>query len=158
MQPLWKAFIQLMDICDCLSIQRPPGPLLTLHASTLLHTHKPCQKGTNIPLQKTTGTTQIPHDKHPHGHPAQTRLDVRGEEGAGVLTCVVPRQLQLQLLHLFDQERDVLQQVLVLEQELVHACLGLQPCRCLRGQLVLQQVDLCDRERWVSMWETLLKS
>lgn len=70
-----------------------------------------------------------------------------------MLTSVVPRQLQLQLLHLFDQERDVLQQVLVLEQELVHACLGLQPCRCLCSQLVLQQVDLCDRERWVSMWE-----
>jgi len=82
---------------------------------------------------------------------------VRGEEGAGALTGGVPRQLQLQLLHLFDQERDVLQQVLVLEQELVHASLGLQPCCRLRGELVLQQVDLCDRRGWVSVWETLLE-
>lgn len=36
----------------------------------------------------------------------------------------------------------MLQQVLVLEQELVHTSLGLQPCRCFCCQLVLQQVDL----------------
>lgn len=74
-----------------------------------------------------------------------------------MLTGVVPRQLQLQLLHLFDQEGDVLQQVLVLEQELVHASLGLQPRRRLRGQLVLQQMDLGDRKEWVSVWETPLE-
>lgn len=51
----------------------------------------------------------------------------------------------------------MLQQVLVLEQELVHASLGLQPCRRLRGQLVLQQVDLRDRREWVSVWEVLLE-
>lgn len=39
----------------------------------------------------------------------------------------------------------MLQQVLVLQQELVHARLRLQPGCCLRGQLVLQQVDLRDR-------------
>lgn len=43
----------------------------------------------------------------------------------------------------------MLQQVLVLEQELVHTSLGLQPCRCLCCQLVLQQVDL-DRIQRVS--------
>lgn len=132
-------------------------PLPTLHASTLLHTHKPGQKGANIPLRKTTGDAQKPQEKHPHSCPPQTRLAARGEEGAGALTGGVPCQLQLQLLHLLDQERDVLQQVLVLEQELVHASLGLQPCRRLRGQLVLQQVDLRDRREWVSVWEVLLE-
>lgn len=67
-----------------------------------------------------------------------------------MLTGVVPRQLQFQLLHLFDQERDVLQQVLVLEQELVHTCLRLQACRRLRSQLVLQQVDLRGRRHTVT--------
>lgn len=125
-----------------------------LHASTLLHTHKPGQKDTNIPL---TGDAGKPHEKHPRARPPPTPLAVVGEEGAGVLTGVVPRQLQLQLLHLFDQEGDVLQQVLVLEQELVHASLGLQPRRRLRGQLVLQQMDLGDRKEWVSVWETPLE-
>lgn len=44
----------------------------------------------------------------------------------------------------------MLQQVLVLEQELVHTCLCLQACRCLRSQLVLQQVDLWDRRHNVT--------
>lgn len=47
----------------------------------------------------------------------------------------------------------MLQQVLILEQELVYASLGLQPRRRLSGQLVLQQVDLRDRREWVSVWE-----
>lgn len=51
----------------------------------------------------------------------------------------------------------MLQQVLVLEQELVHASLGFQPCCCLCSQLVLQQVDLCDKGEQVSVWMMLLK-
>lgn len=67
----------------------------------------------------------------------------RRQDGAGPsLTSVLARELQLQLLHLPDQQGDVLQHVLILQQELVHASLGLQPCRSLGSQLVLQQVNL----------------
>lgn len=58
------------------------------------------------------------------------------------LTGVLSRQLQLQLLHLLDQQRDVLEHVFVLQQELVYSCLGLQPRRSLGSQLILQQVNL----------------
>lgn len=58
------------------------------------------------------------------------------------LTGILSRELQLQLLHLLDQQRDVLQQVLVLQQELVHAGLCLQPRSRFGSQLVLQQVNL----------------
>lgn len=58
MQPLGKAEIQLMEVCDYLFIQPPTMQLPMLHASTLLHTHKPGQKGINIPLHKPTGNAQ----------------------------------------------------------------------------------------------------
>lgn len=63
------------------------------------------------------------------------------------LTGVWSRHLGLQLLDLFNQQGDVLQQVLVLQQQLVDSSLGLQPSRGLRAQLVLQQVDLHRRRR-----------
>ena len=62
-----------------------------------------------------------------------------------LLTAVWPRHLGLQLLDLFNQQRDVLQQVFVLQQQLVDSSLGLQPSRGLRTQLVLQQVDLYNK-------------
>lgn len=68
-----------------------------------------------------------------------------GQRGAGRrarLTGALSRQLQLQLLHLPDQQGHVLQGIPVLQQELVHAGLRLQPRRRLRSQLVLQQVNL----------------
>lgn len=58
------------------------------------------------------------------------------------LTWVWSRHLGLQLLDLFHQQRDVLQQVFVLQQQLMDSSLGLQPSRGLRAQLVLQQVHL----------------
>lgn len=66
-----------------------------------------------------------------------------------LLTGIWSRHLGLQLLDLFNQQRDVLQQVFVLQQQLVDSSLGLQPRRGLRTQLVLQQVDLHRRRyRW----------
>lgn len=59
-----------------------------------------------------------------------------------LLTGVWSSHFGLQILDLFNQQRDVLQQVFVLQQQLVDASLGLQPRRSLRTQLVLQQVDL----------------
>lgn len=64
------------------------------------------------------------------------------EARGGRLTGVLSGQLQLQLLHLPDQQGHVLQCVPVLQQQLVHAGLRLQPRRRLRRQLVLQQVNL----------------
>lgn len=64
-----------------------------------------------------------------------------------LLTGVWSRHLGLQLLDLFNQQRDVLQQVFVLQQQLVYSSLGLQPRRGLCTQLVLQQVDLHRRRR-----------
>ena len=58
-----------------------------------------------------------------------------------------PAEVGLQLLDLLDQQGDVLQQVLVLQQQLVDAGLGLQPGRGLRTQLVLQQVHLDEQEQ-----------
>lgn len=59
-----------------------------------------------------------------------------------LLTGVWSRHLGLQLLDLFNQQGDVLQQVFVLQEQLVDSSLGLQPSRGLRTQLVLQQVNL----------------
>lgn len=67
-----------------------------------------------------------------HTHTLQSRL----------LTGVRSRHLGLQLLKLFDQQGDVLQQVFVLQQQLVDPGLGLQSGRGLRAQLVPQEVDL----------------
>lgn len=58
------------------------------------------------------------------------------------LTGIWSRHFGLQFLDLFNQQRDVLQQVFVLEEQLVDASLGLQPSRGLRTQLVLQEMDL----------------
>lgn len=58
------------------------------------------------------------------------------------LTGVGPRHLGLQLLNLFNQQGDVLQQVFVLQQQLVDSSLRLQSGRGLRAQLVPQKVDL----------------
>lgn len=63
------------------------------------------------------------------------------------LTGVWSGHLGLQLLDLFNQQGDVLQQVFVLQQQLVDPSLGLQSSRGLRAQLVLQQVDLHRRRR-----------
>lgn len=67
----------------------------------------------------------------------------RGAAGpAAGLTGALSRQPPLQLLHLADQQGDVLQRVAVLQQQLVHAGLRLQPRRRLGRQLLLQQVHL----------------
>lgn len=58
------------------------------------------------------------------------------------LTGIWSSHLGLQLLDLFNQQGDVLQQVFVLQQQLMDPSLGLQPSRGLGTQLVLQQVDL----------------
>lgn len=100
MQPLGKANIQLMEV-DYLSIQLSPSPFpCCMHA----HTHKPGQNGTNIPLNKITGNAYRTPRETLHACPPQPWLAARGEEWAAALTGRVPRQLQLQLLHLFDQE------------------------------------------------------
>lgn len=56
------------------------------------------------------------------------------------------RELGLQLLQLADQQRQVLQQVPVLQQELVHAGLSLHARRTLRRHLILQQLHLNPRQ------------
>lgn len=61
------------------------------------------------------------------------------------LTGVRPGHLGLQLLNLFNQQGDVLQQVFVLQQQLVDSSLRLQSGRGLRVQLVPQEVDLQER-------------
>lgn len=58
------------------------------------------------------------------------------------LTGIWSRHLVFELLDLFNQQGDVLQQVSVLQQQLMDPSLGLQPGRGLSTQLVLQQVDL----------------
>lgn len=63
------------------------------------------------------------------------------------LTGVRPGHLGLQLLNLFNQQRDVLQQVFVLQQQLVDSSLRLQSGRGLRVQLVPQKVDLQEMMR-----------
>lgn len=60
----------------------------------------------------------------------------------GPLTGIWSRHFGLQFLDLFNQQRDVLQQVFVLEEQLVDASLGLQPSCGLCTQLVLQEMDL----------------
>lgn len=78
----------------------------------------------------------------------------------GPLTGIWSRHFGLQFLDLFNQQRDVLQQVFVLEEQLVDASLGLQPSRGLCTQLVLQEMDLqqkmwgvksllTSREKWI---------
>lgn len=78
----------------------------------------------------------------------------------GPLTGIWSRYFGLQFLDLFNQQRDVLQQVFVLEEQLVDSSLGLQPSRGLRTQLVLQEMDLqqkmwgvksllTSREKWI---------
>lgn len=64
------------------------------------------------------------------------------------LTGIWSAHLGLQLLDLFNQQGDVLQQVFVLQQQLVDTSLGLQSGRGLGAQLVLQEVHLEEeRER-----------
>lgn len=65
-------------------------------------------------------------------------------EGAksNALTQVWSRNLGLQLLDLFNQQGDVLQQIFVLQQQLMNPSLSLQTSRGLGTQLVLQEVDL----------------
>lgn len=64
-----------------------------------------------------------------------------------LLTGVGPRHLGLQLLKLFNQQGDVLQQVFVLQQKLVDSSLRLQSGRGLGAQLVPQKVDLQEMMR-----------
>lgn len=64
-----------------------------------------------------------------------------------VLTGAWSCNLGLELLELFNQQRDVLEQVFVLQQQLMDSGLSLQPSRGLRTQLVLQQVDLKNMRR-----------
>lgn len=62
-----------------------------------------------------------------------------------LIPLLLPGLQHRQLPH---QQRDVLQQVAVGQQELPHPGLRLDPCRCLGRQLVLQQLHLRDGMGW----------
>lgn len=68
--------------------------------------------------------------------------EVRRSRMKSRLTAVASSHAGLQLLDLFHQQGDVLQQVFVLQQQLVNSGLSLQTCSGLGTQLVLQQVNL----------------
>lgn len=69
-------------------------------------------------------------------------MEIQSHTQSCLLTGVRPGHLGLQLLNLFNQQGDVLQQVFVLQQQLVDSSLSLQSGRGLCAQLVPQKVDL----------------